>query len=133
MDEFTIEGKKYVALIKEMGTLPLIVVKAKKGYIACSYIDKDTAEKVGDIAAFVSGLKDLKDLEKAKIRAATSWAEDLGIREGMSVKKALELMDESSAQLVAARIFAFSRSLRSFNPETKAAISPTFSAVSLSI
>jgi uncharacterized protein YunC (DUF1805 family) len=95
MDEFTIEGKKYVALIKEMGTLPLIVVKAKKGYIACSYIDKDTAEKVGDIAAFVSGVKDLKDLEKAKIRAATSWAEDLGIREGMSVKKALELMDES--------------------------------------
>ena len=35
----------------------------------------------------------IDDLKKAKIREATTWAEDLGIREGMSVKKALELMD----------------------------------------
>ncbi|MFH0737825.1 MAG: DUF1805 domain-containing protein [Candidatus Micrarchaeota archaeon] len=93
MDEISFEGKKYIALKQDIGNLPLIVVKAKKGYIACSYIDKATAEKVGDIAAFVSGVKCLEDLKKAKIRQATTWAEDLGIREGMSVKKALELMD----------------------------------------
>lgn len=93
MDEISFEGKKYIALKQDIGNLPLIVVKAKKGYIACSYIDKETAEKVGDIAAFVSGVKCLDDLKKAKIRQATTWAEDLGIREGMSVKKALELMD----------------------------------------
>ncbi len=92
-DQISFDGKKYVALRTEMGNLPLIVVKAKRGYIACSYIDKQTAEKVGDIAAFVSGVKNLDDLKKAKIREATTWAEDLGIREGMSVKKALELMD----------------------------------------
>ncbi|MEW6748124.1 MAG: DUF1805 domain-containing protein [Candidatus Micrarchaeota archaeon] len=93
MDEISFEGKKYVAVKQDIGNLPLIVVKAKKGYIACSYIDRETAEKVGDIAAFVSGVKCLDDLKKAKIRQATTWAEDLGIREGMSVKKALELMD----------------------------------------
>ncbi len=93
MDEVSFEGKKYVALKQDIGNLPLIVVKAKKGYIACSYIDKETAEKVGDIAAFVSGVKCLEDLKKAKIRSTTTWAEDLGIREGMSVKKALEIMD----------------------------------------
>ncbi len=93
MDEISFEGKKYVALRQDIGNLPLIVVKAKNGYIACSYIDKETAEKVGDIAAFVSGVKTLDDLKKAKIRQATTWAEDLGIREGMSVKKALELME----------------------------------------
>jgi uncharacterized protein YunC (DUF1805 family) len=93
MDEVCFDGKKYVALKQDIGNLPLIVVRAKRGYIACSYIDKDTAEKVGDIAAFVSGVKNLEDLKKAKIRETTTWAEDLGIREGMSVKKALELMD----------------------------------------
>ena len=93
MDEISFEGKKYIALKQDIGNLPLIVVKAKNGYIACSYIDKATAEKVGDIAAFVSGVKCLDDFKKAKIRQATTWAEDLGIREGMSVKKALELMD----------------------------------------
>lgn len=93
MDEVSFDGKKYVAVKHNIGNLPLIVVKAKNGYIACSYIDKETAEKVGDIAAFVSGVKELNDLKKAKIRHTTTWAEDLGIREGMSVKKALELMD----------------------------------------
>jgi uncharacterized protein YunC (DUF1805 family) len=93
MDEISFDGKRYIALKQDIGNLPLIVVKAKKGYIACSYIDRETAEKVGDIAAFVSGVKCLDDLKKAKIRQATTWAEDLGIREGMSVKKALELMD----------------------------------------
>ena len=93
MDEISFDGKKYIVLRHNIGNLPLIVVKAKNGYVACSYIDKATAEKVGDIAAFVSGVKDFEDLKKAKIRHATSWAEDLGIREGMSVKKALELMD----------------------------------------
>jgi uncharacterized protein YunC (DUF1805 family) len=92
-NEISFDGRRYVALKTEMGNLPLIVVKAKRGYIACSYIDRQTAEKVGDIAAFVSGVKNLDDLKKAKIREATTWAEDLGIREGMSVKKALELMD----------------------------------------
>jgi len=93
MAEISFEGKKYIALKQDIGNLPLIVVKAKKGYVACSYIDKETAEKVGDIAAFVAGVKSLDDLKKAKIRTATTWAEDLGIREGMSVKKALEIMD----------------------------------------
>ncbi len=93
MNEVSFEGKRYIAVKHEIGNLPLIVVKAKNGYVACSYIDKDTAEKVGDVAAFVSGVKNIDDLKKAKIRHATTWAEDLGIREGMSVKKALEIMD----------------------------------------
>lgn len=93
MDEIAFEGKKYIAVKHEIGNLPLIVVKAKNGYVACSYIDKETAEKVGDVAAFVSGVRNIDDLKKAKIRHATTWAEDLGIREGMSVKKALEIMD----------------------------------------
>ena len=69
------DGRKYSALRQTLGNLPLIVVKAKKGYVACSYIDKETAEKVGDVAAFVSGVKCMDDFLKAKIRTTTTWAE----------------------------------------------------------
>ena len=48
----------------------------------------------GDVAAFVTGVKTFEDMFKAKIKTFTTWADDLGIREGMSVKKALELMDQ---------------------------------------
>ena len=93
MEEVHVDGRKYVALKQELGNLPLIVVRAKNGYIACSYINKQTAEKIGDIAAFVSGVKNFDDFMRAKIRQTTIWAENIGIREGMSVKKALEIMD----------------------------------------
>ncbi len=87
------EGRKYVGLSFILGNKPLLVVKARKGYVACAYLDKITSEHLGDIAAFVSGVDDFDGLRHAKIRGMTAWAEELGIREGMSVKKALELMD----------------------------------------
>ncbi len=93
MEEVVFGKRKYRGLFVDLGNIPIIILKAKNGYIACSYIDKKTAEKVGDIAAFVSGVVDYQTMYKAKIRHMTTWAEDLGIREGMSVKKALEIMD----------------------------------------
>ncbi|MEM2963628.1 MAG: DUF1805 domain-containing protein [Candidatus Anstonellales archaeon] len=92
-ETISFEGKKYVGIRLQLGNVPLIIIKAKHGYVACSYIDKETAEKLGDIACFVSGVKSYEDILRAKIRSATQWAEDIGIREGMSVKKALELID----------------------------------------
>jgi len=87
------DGKKYNGIRQEIGNLTLIVVRAKRGYIACSYVNKETAEKVGDVAAFVSGVRNYSDFFNAKVKQTTTWADDLGIREGMSVRKALELMD----------------------------------------
>ncbi len=91
-----LEGRKYTAVESELGNLRLIVIKAKRGYIACSYIDRETAEKVGDVAGFVCGVKNVDDMLRAKLRTATTWAEDMGLREGMSVKKALEILDTES-------------------------------------
>ncbi len=88
------DGKKYNGIRQEIGNLTLIVVRAKRGYIACSYVSKETAEKVGDIAAFVSGVNTYSDFFNAKIKHTTTWADDMGIREGMSVRKALEIIKE---------------------------------------
>lgn len=88
------EGRQYVGMSFPLGNVPLLIVKAKKGYVACSYIDRQAAEHLGDVAAFVTGVKSFEDMFHAKIRHMTAWAEELGIREGMSVKKALELMDQ---------------------------------------
>ncbi len=93
-EKLAFEGREYLGLSFQLGNVPLFIVKAKKGYVACSYVSKDAAEKYGDVAAFVTGVKTYEDFFKAKIKAFTTWADDLGIREGMSVKKALELMDQ---------------------------------------
>jgi uncharacterized protein YunC (DUF1805 family) len=76
------------------GNLPLIIYKGKKGYVASAYISTKTAEKVGDVAAITIGARNVEEFLKAKIKEVTVWAEDLGIREGMTVKKAIEILDE---------------------------------------
>jgi uncharacterized protein YunC (DUF1805 family) len=88
-----LDGKSYHGVQYHLGNAPLLILRAKSGYVACSYVDKNACDRLGDIAAFVSGVRCFDDMVKAKIKHATQWAEDLGIREGMSVKKALELMD----------------------------------------
>lgn len=98
MDAVKFGDKEYRGIKQQIGNLSLVIVRAKYGYIACSYISKDTAEKVGDVAAFVQGVKDYPDLLNAKIQGKTTWADDLGIREGMSVRKALEIMDSEQEE-----------------------------------
>ena len=93
----TFEGKNYKGIFFELGNVPLVIIKAKAGYIACGYIDKGIAEKHGDVACFVTNVKTFEDVFKAKVRSMTSWAEEIGIREGMSVKKALEIIDAQPA------------------------------------
>lgn len=93
-EKIMLEDREYVGLSFSLGNVPLLIIKAKKGYVACGYISKEAAEKFGDVAAFVTGVKTWEDFLKAKIKTFTVWADDLGIREGMSVKKALELMDQ---------------------------------------
>lgn len=87
------EGRRYTGLTFNLGNMPLLVLKARKGYIACSYVDKTSAEHLGDVAGFVCGVKSFEEMMHAKVRHMTAWAEEMGVREGMSVKKALELMD----------------------------------------
>jgi len=88
------DGREYKGLSFELGNMPLLILKAKKGYVACSYVNKQSAEHLGDIAGFVPGVKSFDELYLSKIRDMTAWAEEMGIREGMSVKKALEIMDK---------------------------------------
>ncbi|MCD6549449.1 DUF1805 domain-containing protein [Candidatus Micrarchaeota archaeon] len=87
------DEKTYKALKLHFGNIPLLIVKTRRGYVASTYIDVSAAEKLGDVACFVSNVKDFSDLHNAKIKHVTSWAEDLGLRPGMTLKKALEILD----------------------------------------
>ncbi len=81
-------------MVIEMGNLPIILFKGKIGYLATVHIDKETAEKIGDVAGFVPAVKSVDEFLNAKLKDVTSWAEDVGLRPGMTVRKAIRLLDE---------------------------------------
>jgi uncharacterized protein YunC (DUF1805 family) len=71
---------------------PLLLIIAEKGFVMCGFLNVDAAERMGTVAATVSGVKSFDDVLDAQIRAATSKARDLGIEVGMKGTEALKRM-----------------------------------------
>ena len=71
---------------------PLLLIVAEKGFIMCGYLNVEVAEKVGVCAATVSGVNSFEDVLEAEVKAVTTKAQKLGIKQSMKGEKAIKLM-----------------------------------------
>lgn len=86
-------GKKCItALILPLQSKNLIVLRGRKGYIMCGYLNMDVAEKFNDIAVKISGASTIKEALNANVYSCTSKAKEVGINEGQPVKDILNLI-----------------------------------------
>ena len=90
--KINIQGKTVIGYEISLPRANLVLAKAEKGFVCCGYLDLNTAEKLGEAACVVRGVKTVEDLLKAKVAGITSGAEALGIKIGMTGQEALELM-----------------------------------------
>ena len=86
----SINGKKAIGVKIDLGNAPLLVIKGEKGYLMCGYLNIDIAEKLGDAAAVVTGVKDFNEMLSKEVKYVTSKAKELGIHEGMKGIDALK-------------------------------------------
>jgi uncharacterized protein YunC (DUF1805 family) len=70
--------------------LPLLIVKGKKGFLACGYVNVETCNKTGEACAIVTGVKDHSAMLTAEIKAVSQEAEKIGVTVGMTGEEALE-------------------------------------------
>jgi uncharacterized protein YunC (DUF1805 family) len=70
----------------------LVVIRAKKGYVMCGYLDMETANKLNDVAAKVKEVRNVDAVLKAKVVEVSEKAKEDGIKEGMTGKDVLEKM-----------------------------------------
>lgn len=68
----------------------LLMIIGAKGYVMCGYLNINTAQKLGDAACMVTGVKTIDDVLNADIVALTAEAQKLGIEMGMPVKDVLK-------------------------------------------
>lgn len=87
-----IKGKEFQAIAIPTSNTNILLVKARLGLLACGYIKIEIANKVGDVCAIVSGVKNNEDMLLAKVVAVSEEAEKLGVRKEMSGEEALLLM-----------------------------------------
>ena len=70
---------------------PLVVlIKAEKGFIVCSNFNMKALEEKGAVAARIAGINSIETALEKNIVEITSKAKEIGLKEGIPVKEALE-------------------------------------------
>lgn len=77
----------------DMGNANLLVIKGKKGFIMCGYLNIDTANKLNDVACIVRGVKNFDDVLNADIVEISEKAKELGIKIGMKGRDVLKIIE----------------------------------------
>lgn len=85
----TLEKGKGTGVFVDLGKAPLILISVKRGYVMCGYLNIATANKVGDIAGKVTGVKTFDDLLSADIVEVSDNAKQAGLKEGMKAREFL--------------------------------------------
>ena len=71
---------------------PLLLLRARGGYIGCGLIDLRTSNKLGEVAAVVRGVNVPEDILRGQCVEVSEAAAECGIHIGMIGRVALELM-----------------------------------------
>ena len=93
VDNIVVEGKSFLGIKVTFPDIPpLLLIKGEKGFVMCSYLNYDAAEKLGATASIVSGVNSFKDVLNASIQSSTSKAKALGLEPGKIVKDVISLL-----------------------------------------
>ena len=89
MDTVKIDGNTLDAIAFATQNTKILVIRAPRGLLGCGYISAETAAKVGDALAVVSGVANYDDMLSATVKAVSPAAEALGVNPGMTGRDAL--------------------------------------------
>ena len=89
VEQINLEKGTALGLKLDMEHAPLIVIRAGKGFVMCGYLNMDVANKLGDVAVRVTGVKTFEDVLNVKAVDVSEAAKKLGISAGMTGKEAL--------------------------------------------
>ena len=89
MDSIQLDGNQLDAVTFATQNTKILVIRAAHGLLGCGYVSVDTAAKVGDALAVVSGVTNYEDMLHASVKAVSPAAEALGVRPGMTGRDAL--------------------------------------------
>jgi uncharacterized protein YunC (DUF1805 family) len=83
---------KATGYILDLGNAPLLIITTTNGYLMCGYLNIAAANKLGDAAGRVTGVKTFDDMLHASVVEVSDRARERGLREGMSGQEFLNAL-----------------------------------------
>ena len=90
MDTVQLDGQALDAVTFPTQHTKILAIRAPKGLLGCGYLSAETAAKVGDALAIVSGVASYDDMLNALVKAVSPAAEARGVQPGMTGRAALQ-------------------------------------------
>ena len=86
-------GRKHVeALSIKLLDKHLVLIRGRKGYVMCGYLDISAAQKCGDVAVKITGVASIEEALKADVFACTSSAKKSGIFKGQPIREVISII-----------------------------------------
>lgn len=89
MDKLNINGIEFLAYKIPTANASLLAISAKNGMLACGYLKVETADKLGDALAIVTGVSCCDDMLEKTVVSVSKSAQDMGVEIGMTGRDAL--------------------------------------------
>ena len=89
MEQINLEGNILEGYAIPTANTSILLIKAAHGFLGCGYFSLATAEKVGDAAVIVSGVKNFEEMLAAKVKAVSPAAAARGVTLEMNGREAL--------------------------------------------
>lgn len=87
--EIIIDGVACVGYRVQLPGSLLLFITAPGGLLGCGYFSIETADRVGEAVAVVTGVSSFEDMRRAPVARVSAAAAELGIAIGMSGEEAL--------------------------------------------
>lgn len=92
MDTVNVDGRDLTAIRLDTPESVLLAIRAEHGLLACGYLSVDTADKLGDALAVVTGVQSYEAMLEAGVKKVSNQARKLGVTIGMGGRDALRKM-----------------------------------------
>lgn len=84
-------GKKHIEAIRiNLLSKNLILLKGRKGYVMCGYLNLKAATKFKDVAVKIVGVSTIEEALRATVHSCSPPAKKLGISQGQPIKEVLK-------------------------------------------
>jgi uncharacterized protein YunC (DUF1805 family) len=97
MATLTIDGLAFETVHMPTAKTNVLLIKAAGGFLGCGYFDVNVANRVGDAAAIVTGVRTVEHMLDAPVVRFSEKAGEAGVREGMTGREALLLLQHAAS------------------------------------
>ena len=92
MEKINIDNFEFEGHAIPTTTATILLIKSARGFLGCGYFNIEAANRLNEIVAIVTGVKNFDDMLRVEVKQVSTAAAAAGITVGMTGRNALQLM-----------------------------------------